>query len=191
MENHSMIERIKKQDSENGLKEIYSKYRDEFLLWAIRNHSCSMEEAKDVFQQTVIIFYENIVYGKVSEITTKVKTYLFSIGKNKLLELIRKKGKHLNEFKDQAYSGSEIYYGDEYEEYEGKLKKVELCLEKLGDPCKGILKQYYYQKRSMQEIAKVLDYKNSDTVKNLKYKCLQRLRQVFTSDFGDFNEHLL
>ena len=40
----------------------------------------------------------------------------------------------------------------------------------------------------MLEISEVLDYKNSDTVKNLKYKCLQRLRQIFKSEFGELSE---
>ena len=43
----------------------------------------------------------------------------------------------------------------------------------------------------MQEIADGMDYKNSDTVKNLKYKCLQRLRQVYKSDYGTINGSLL
>jgi RNA polymerase sigma-70 factor (ECF subfamily) len=147
-----------------------------------------MEEAKDVFQQAVIIFYENIIYDKVSEITTKVKTYIFSIGKNKLLELLREKSRHQHQFNDLAFVDTEIYYDSFDDGYEDNLKKVEAGLIRLGDPCKSILEQYYYHKKSMQEISEFLEYKNSDTVKNLKYKCLQRLRQIFSSDFDVINE---
>ena len=79
MKDHSLIERIKSKQSDKALKEVYQKYRNEFLHWAVRNHSCSMEEAKDVFQQGVVILYENVKLGKVTQITTQVKTYLFSI----------------------------------------------------------------------------------------------------------------
>ena len=188
MENHSLIERIKSKDSEKGLEEIYTNYRNEFLVWAVRHHSCTMDEAKDVFQQSVIIFYENIRSGKVKEITTKVKTYLFSIGKNKILELIRIKRKQLPEFNDQIYGDNDYLYEEVDEEYEQKLRIVEVSLKKLGDPCKSILEHYYYHRNSMEEISEILKYKNSDTVKNLKYKCLKRLRQIFKSDFGIINE---
>jgi RNA polymerase sigma-70 factor (ECF subfamily) len=191
MEHHSLIERIKSRDSDEGLREIYTSYRNEFLLWAVRHHKCTMDEAKDVFQQSVIIFYENIVNGKLTEITTQVKTYIFSIGKNKILELLRLKKKQMPEFNDQIYKYDSQVDGEVDEDYEEKLKYVEAGLGKLGDPCKSILKHYYYQKKSMVEISEILKYKNSDTVKNLKYKCLQRLRRIIKSDFGIFNDQLI
>lgn len=188
MENHSLIEEIKSRDSEKSLEKIYSDYRNEFMLWAIRNHECSMDEAKDVFQQSVIIFYENIKSGKLTQLTTKVKTYLFSIGKNKILELIRAKNKQQGQYYDQVYMDNDYLYHEADEEYEVKLMNVENCLIKMGHPCKRILEQYYYHRKSMMEISEIMDYKNSDTVKNLKYKCLQKLRQIFKSKFETFNE---
>lgn len=190
MEEHSLIERIKYKDSEKGLEEIYKKYRNEFVLWAIRHHACTMDEAKDVFQQSVIIFYENIRSGKVTQLTTQIKTYLFGIGKNKVLELIRVNSKRDSQYNDQIYIDNDYLYSEVDDDYEMKLRNVEDCLVKLGDPCKSILDQYYYHKKSMVEISEILDYKNSDTVKNMKYKCLQRLRQIFNSEYGEFNERL-
>ena len=183
-----MIERIKSTESEKCLEEIYSEYRDEFLQWAIRNHKCTIEEAKDVFQTSIIIFYENVRSGKVTEISTKVKTYLFGIGKNKILELLRAKKKMVFEYKDELFRETDYREDDIDEAYEENLKKVEISLMKLGDPCKSILGQFYYHKKSMVEIAEVFGYKNSDTVKNLKYKCLKRLRRIVKSDFGIFKD---
>ncbi|MDZ7604599.1 MAG: hypothetical protein U5K79_03210 [Cyclobacteriaceae bacterium] len=77
MNNHSLIEKIKTNDGEMELKKIYQQYRNEFLGWAIRNHDCSVMEAKEVFQQAIVIFYENIIYGKVTEINVQMKTYIF------------------------------------------------------------------------------------------------------------------
>lgn len=183
MEHHSLIERIKNKDSENGIKEIYSEYRNEFILWVSRNHSCTEDEAKDIFQQAVIIFYENIVSGKLTEISTQVKTYLFSIGKNKILEMLREKRRKSPQYQDDFFNSSELFYGEFDEGYEQKLNMVEASLATLGDPCKQILELYYYHKKSMQDISDSLDYKNKETVKNLKYKCLQRLKQIFVADF--------
>lgn len=181
MKDHSLIERIKNKDSEQALKEIYQNYRNEFFHWAISKHACTIEDAKDIFQQTVVIFYENIANGKLVTFTSQVKTYLFSIGKNKILELMRQRGKSKLHYDEKGYLNDDFWYGELDDEYEVTLKNVERCLEELGDPCKNILRQYYYHKKTMTEISKILDYKNSDTVKNLKYKCLQRLRQMFKS----------
>ncbi len=184
MENHSLIERIKNKDGDDTLKEIYDLYRNEFVLWAMRHHSCSTEEAKDVFHQSMIIFYENVIYGKLTEIRVQVKTYLFSIGKNKILELSRKRAKALLKDKEWIYSGSDMSGYEIDDGFEDRLIMVEKSMFKLGDPCKSILKYYYYHKKSMTEISEIMGYKNGDTVKNLKYRCLQRLKHIFNADFS-------
>lgn len=184
MENHSLIEKIRKRDGDDTLKEIYDQYRNEFVLWAMRHHSCSAEEAREVFQQSMVIFYENVIHGKLTEITVQVKTYLFSIGKNKILEVLRKRGKAILHVEDQIYSESDMQGHEIDDEFEDRLKMVEDSMFKMGDPCKSILKYYYYHKKTMKEISEIMGYKNDVTVKNLKYKCLKRLKQIFNSEFS-------
>ncbi len=58
------------------------------------------------------------------------------------------------------------------------LGSVVRGLDKLGEPGRTILELYYYHGKSMEEIAKMLHYKNSATAKNLKYKCLLRLKKI-------------
>jgi hypothetical protein len=38
--------------------------------------------------------------------------------------------------------------------------------------------EYYYHKRSMEQLVGMFDYKNADSAKNQKYKCLERLRKL-------------
>ena len=63
-----------------------------------------------------------------------------------------------------------------------KLQLVSKGLEKLGEPCKTLLELYYFHDMSMDQIAENLDYKNRATAKNLKYKCLNRLRNIFKKE---------
>jgi len=190
MNNHSLIERIKNNDGELVLKEIYQQHRNEFLHWAIRNHDCTMEEAKEVFQQAIVIFYENIVFGKVTEINVQMKTYIFGIGKNKLLELLRHRNR-MNEKVEEGLTEEKEIYSNEFDVgYESKLSQIELCLQQIGDPCKSILQHYYYHKRAMQDIAELMEYKNSETVKNLKYKCLMRLKKIFLTSIEPLTSEL-
>jgi len=179
MNNHSLIERIKNNDGEQVLKEIYQKHRNEFVNWVVRNHDCQSEEAKEVFQQAMVILYENIVYGRITEINVQMKTYIFGIGKNKLMEMLRRRNNMAVQLNEDRAEDQDIYYGEFNESYEIRLSQIELCLLQIGDPCKSILQHYYYHKKSIQCIADIMDYKNMETVKSLKYKCLARLKKIY------------
>ena len=94
--------------------------------------------------------------------------------------------KRNNRFSDSAQfeaSGNIFYNDDLNSENENRLDLVEKCLEELGDPCRALLISYYYEKKSMLEIAELLGYKNTDTTKNQKYKCLKRLKKLFIENY--------
>jgi RNA polymerase sigma-70 factor (ECF subfamily) len=42
----------------------------------------------------------------------------------------------------------------------------------MSDSCKQILNLFYYEKKSMDEIALILNYKNGDTIKSKKSRCI-------------------
>ena len=67
---------------------------------------------------------------------------------------------------------------DQTQDREGKLEKVRSIIETLQNPCADILKLFYFNNLSNDEIAEVLGYKNGNTVKNLKYKCIQRIKRL-------------
>jgi DNA-directed RNA polymerase specialized sigma24 family protein len=83
LEDFAIIEAIR-NGSEKILLRIYSEYRDEFMGWAISNNQLEIEEAKDIFQDTIISFHQNLKSGKQEHLQSSVKTYLFAIGKTKL-----------------------------------------------------------------------------------------------------------
>ncbi len=165
------------------IERVYVAHRQEFVSWAVRSYNCTVDDAKEIYQQSIIIFYENMVQGKINDLRSKVKTYLFAIGKNKFREKWRKDKKYESfEPQETLLQADDLLL--EYAEKEEQLKIVEACLEKLGDPCKNILRQFYYHQKSMQDISDLLEYKNAETVKNLKYKCLQRLKRIFHDEAG-------
>jgi RNA polymerase sigma factor (sigma-70 family) len=163
-----IVEQIK-QEGDRALTDLYVRYRTEFIQWLCGRLGCDKELAKDIYQQSILIFYENIQSGKLTTLTSQVKTYLFSIGRNKYYEAVREQRK------------SDAFKPDEVEEEalpEELLQKVEAKLEILGEPCRSLLIAYYYHKRSMEQLVLMFDYKNADSAKNQKYKCLERLRKL-------------
>ncbi|MDJ1466359.1 sigma-70 family RNA polymerase sigma factor [Cytophagaceae bacterium DM2B3-1] len=183
MSDENIIARIRQGD-ESKLMAIYRAYRNDFIFWAMRHFSCNEEIAKDVFQVAITIFYENIMSGKLSKLSSSVKTYLFAIGKNKLHEnqVARERDLKIQQFEqDKIKDGFQLenMEGETSEEKEGMYKMLEKALVELGEPCRSVLEMYYYQDLSIEELATKMDYKSTDSAKTQKYKCLTRLKKIF------------
>lgn len=172
-----MILRLRRGDRD-ALEEIYRSYRVSFIKWITYSHKCTKEQAVDIFQYAILSFYENVLEDTVEEINDAgIKTYLYSIGKNKLLSDSRRDSRlSFNEELEDNLLLEEI--DDQTQDREGKLEKVRSIIETLQNPCADILKLFYFNNLSNDEIAEVLGYKNGNTVKNLKYKCIQRIKRL-------------
>ena len=180
MDEKVILENIRNGDR-TQLAVIYREYRSEFIAWITSKFQCSRDEARDIYQVSIIAFYENIASNKLQSLSSSVKTYLFAIGKNKFLEY-RKSDSRFDYISDGNGYELEEVVSWEKQEKEMRLQIAERCLEKLGDPCKSLLELYYFHGMSMEEIAGKLSYKNPNTSKNLKYKCLIRLRNLFEKE---------
>jgi len=71
---------------------------------------------------------------------------------------------------------------DDFLVEENNLELISQCFNRLGDPCRSLLDLFYYKKKSMEEIAVELNYKNAETAKNQKYKCMERLRKMVEAE---------
>ncbi|MBA7541620.1 hypothetical protein ES705_33936 [subsurface metagenome] len=171
----SLIKKVKTGEYDE-LELVYKTYRMEFIKWMMKSYKCSIDDAKDVYQQTIIIFYENVINDKIQSYNSSIKTYIFAIGKNKFYTLTRDKNRFNLEIDDTIKMVSDDR--NIKEDNLNKLEGVEKSLTILGDPCKKILELYYYHKKSMNDIAMELGLKNPETAKNMKYKCLKRLRII-------------
>ncbi len=179
MEDRKIINQLK-TGNDDALSAIYQSYRSEFISWLINRYQCDMEQARDHYQFAVLKFYENVLSGKLTDLNSSIKTYLFAIGKNKALE----SRKVANRYTEEPLHGLRAEdSSDEMMVKEQKMVMIENCLKKLGDPCESLLKQFYYHKKSMDELAEIFQYNNRDTAKNLKFKCLQRLRKLVNEEY--------
>lgn len=175
MFDQNVIARIRNGD-EQKLADIYRAYRNDFIYWAVRNYGILEETARDVYQMAVVIFYENIRNGKLTHLQSSVKTYLFAIGKNKIMEelVAQRRAQQLQE--NFRY---EPLPGDTIEDKEDLYKILEVALQELGEPCRTVLDMYYYKNYGIEEIAQAMNYKGNDSAKTQKYKCLMRLKKIF------------
>ena len=68
---------------------------------------------------------------------------------------------------------------EDHEKKNEDFMLMEHAMDKIGEPCKSLLEAYYFQKKSMPEIADFFGYTNADNAKTQKYKCLIRLKKIF------------
>jgi len=171
------IESIK-NGGEAELNSLYALYREEFISWSGSVYKLDEAVAADVFQDAVITFYWNVKKGKLTELTSSVKTYLFAIGKNLSLKRIKKDSKMVVDSQVLEYNAS-FEFDEVNLEVTERQQVIAALLKNLGDPCKSILKMFYFDSFTMDSIAERLGYKNENVVKTQKLRCLQKLKAMF------------
>jgi len=170
-----------RQDFINGntekLETIYRQYRMDIIKVVTSKNLCPEDQVEDHVSQSFIIFYENIVSGKVTEIKS-IKNYLIGICFNQIRRMHNDK---TNSQKKVEEIRLLIYEQDNYEMEGGYKEKLEsTCFEamrKLSEKCQKIIEAYYLDKASMKEISNSLNLSSSDVAKTLKSRCYKKLLQ--------------
>ena len=165
-------------DENQALKNIYRLYRKECIVFARRKFGLTQEDAIDAFQQTVLILYNNTVSGKLEQLTSDIKSYLFGILRLTALESKRTSSKTI--YPEDLNSTLSSIPNSDPEEESDLVALLKSLLPKLGAACRQLLDLYYYKEMSLQEIASVGDYSGTDSVKTQKYKCMKRLHSMIS-----------
>ena len=140
----------------------------------------SNEDAKDVFQEALIIFYEK-ARQEDFQLTATIGTYLYSVCRFLWKDqLVKKKGKSTAEFSSELSSADEAEL-QEVLKKEEQFIKMETVLNQIGEKCLELLQLFYYKGLRMKEIASKLGLKSEKIAKNQKYKCLERAKQKVQS----------
>jgi RNA polymerase sigma factor (sigma-70 family) len=141
-------------------------------------NSGTEQEAKDIYQEAVIAFYEK-VQQQSFVLTCKIKTYLYAVCRRLWLKrLAEKKRFHGNIEETESFLGiEEEMIG--VEEKENRFANISKAMNGLGEPCLSIIKDFYIHDLTMEAISNKFGYTNADNAKNQKYKCLQRLKKLF------------
>ncbi len=171
-----LIDRLKKGD-EKVLDEVYIKCYRQVRSFILKN-SGTANDAEDVYQESVIILFENAMKGKLDKIEASVSTYLYKIARNKWLYHLRRQNRNPEYLVDiQGINFESLEESEENTslQWDEKLHQV---LNKLGNPCRDILLDFYYFRQSMEQIAQTFGYKDMNSAKSKKNKCMNRARQI-------------
>lgn len=134
-------------------------------------------DAKDIYQEALIILY-NKTKNENFRLTAKLSTYLFSVCRFLWMDEAKKRGKMpIDKLSEENDPGLQEDISMDIEK-EKKMQLAEKAIASLGEKCREILRLFYFDKKSMEEIAKLLGYSSENTAKNQKYKCLESAKKI-------------
>ena len=176
-EGSAILKKIKEGDRK-FLQEIYEQNRESFGMWAKRHYDVQEEVVADIYQKSFVALYYNIREGRLQNLKSSLKTYLFSIGKNMLREHFKDRFIGMIDINDEIIAGQiDESVMDKYDHAYAKDLAAKL-LEKIGEPCKTVISLFYFQHFSTEAIAERMGYKNRSIAAKRKFICLQQLRAM-------------
>lgn len=183
MTDAAIIEGILQED-EAALGQLY-KLHFPMVLFFVQSNSGTQDDAKDIFQEAVIVFYEKIKAGQL-ELNCQIKTYLYSVCRRLWLKRLARSSRFSYGMVEDTESELTPQIEEDVEQAEQNELKFEAmanALTQLGEPCKTLLEDFYLRNMGMPEITEKFGYNNVDSAKNQKYKCLMRLKKFFFLDY--------
>jgi len=180
---HKYIEAFRKGDY-RLLDELYQKNTPQVKRW-ILNNSGNIEDAKDIFQETIISIIKK-AYDPDFQLTYPIGGLIFQIAKNKWTDELRKK-KTKNkvrkvltqrlEDREEAFT----LYLERIERDEHLQRKLDASFVKLSDRCQRLLK-LFAEGAKPKEIVDILKMNNVNTVYRRKNACLQRWKELYNTN---------
>jgi RNA polymerase sigma factor (sigma-70 family) len=163
-------------------------YSFRFMRNMVSNSRIREEEFDDIYQDALIVLYENIVAGHF-RLSSSFQTYLNSVCRNLLLKRFR--GISDTVVLDDDYmerhmqSQFDPNVKDELRELEIEENSKFLALKNsldimkdAGGKCYEMLSLYWYHKKSIAQISDHFGYTNDVNTRNQKSKCQKRLRKM-------------
>lgn len=184
MNEKSIIQALQ-QGETTALQEVYQEYRQPFLYWA-RGKFARLDQTiiEDAYSDLVLDFYENLQNGKYSHQAT-IKTYLFTMGRNKLINITKKQALHYTKQTEiiadveQRTAINPILSQQENE----NSNILQTVMKEMCEDCRNVLTLFYFHNLSMEKIAKKMAYKNANVAKSKKNVCYQKFKKLMQAAY--------
>ena len=170
--------------AKNDKKAVETIYKENYstVQSLIINNNGTADDAKDIFQEAMIVLYEKARSGTF-ELSCQIKTYIYSVSRRLWLKKLQQSNRFSG---DIGNTEGIVQVEDDIEDHtrrDAEFEMMEKAILSLGEPCKSLLEAFYLQKRNMQEIALNFGYTNAENAKTQKYKCLMRLKKIFFTHY--------
>ncbi len=145
----------------------------------VKRNSGTEEEADELLQEAVVILWEKVRDGSFAS-QSKLTTYIMGIVKNLWARRLARKRKETpisDEFDPPAEGESVL----DLLIREEQMDAIREAMSRISALCRSILLMFYWEEKSMEEIASSLGLANADTAKSKKYQCRKNLEDHLRS----------
>lgn len=163
------------------IKFLYREHFEGLSMYITNNHG-SRQDAEDIFQEAIVAFIALVQKDKFRG-ESSIKTFLYAINKNMWLNELKRKDRA--SIRDNKFESSkDLIDVDTIKQISDREAKMQIMgiMDKLGQVCKKILLNFYFDNLSMKEIMGTMNYENEQVLRNKKYKCLKQLEELLTAD---------
>lgn len=180
----AIIEKLKSTvytDNDEAMSHLYALMYRKVVLF-IQKNSGSEQDADDIFQDALIVFYKLAKASRLDEISN-IHAYFFSICRNLWFKTLKKNQRvtklteEYNALPEAARQITALLSGE-------KSALLEQLLHSIGEGCQKVLVYYYYDRLKMKEIMKRLNFSSEQVAKNKKSSCIKKLKEIVKSNPG-------
>ncbi|MGD1045757.1 MAG: sigma-70 family RNA polymerase sigma factor [Bacteroidota bacterium] len=186
LNNDSKLLDALRNGDEEALVELFHQNRRPVTSLVTRNQG-SEDDAEDVLQEAMVVLWERVRSGSF-EYQAKLSTFIYATAKNIWFRRLARRRWELPATEEAlnvaACNATPL---EELEENE-RVLAVQKAMEQIGNPCRDLLLLFYWEERSMEEIAMKLGFANADTVKSKKYQCKKVLEHLVRNMLGGSDE---
>ena len=183
MQTEKTIDIIPKRSREAFFEELYENAFPAFARFAARRNA-SFDDAKDVFHDALVIFYEKAQEPDFS-IRISDTAYLIGIAKHVWI----RKFKNDSRVVSMDSMESEITIPADYFPSVNESRLLRF-LERSGKRCLELLRQFYYEKIPLRQIADSLGYRSEHSAAVQKFKCIGKMRDAIKSKALNYEDFL-
>jgi len=170
---------VLKSKDQLALKQLYRQYRIPFITFGKR-YGLDDDDLADIYQEIFLILRDQALTARLDTVKSSLKTYMYGIGKFKILDLLKAKKQHI------PFDNIQHREAEKVEEIAASLDlnltHEESLLQKhfknLGEKCRQVLTMFYYRGLNNKEIAEQAGYESDNVVKSQKSRCLKQLKEL-------------
>jgi len=165
-------------DEDIALRAIY-KQTFPMVKKLILDNNGREEEVLDIFQDTVLIFFNNVSADRYKGNST-ISTYLYGIARNQWHQHLRKTKRIRFDGNVEESDLIEVTIHEKEEIH--VIRTVAKFLDKLDADCRKLLNMFYFENKSMQFIKETFGLGSEQAAKTKKFRCMKKLEGHFKSD---------
>lgn len=171
-----ILESIRKGQDDKVLGHLYATVFPAVKQY-IHGNSGDVHEAKDIFQDAIIIFYKHVKLQRFDD-SQAIGGFIYTVSRNLWINYytrVKAKKTELSHEEDTLANNDDVLSDMLGQEREQQVMQV---FASLGDRCKDLLVNTVFHKLSMKDICEKMGFSTENSAKTQHYKCKQRLIEL-------------